>query len=206
MAAIIFDFDGTIVDNRHYFVEFIAKEAGKWPLTPEDQASIDGLQLMPMARKLGIAWHKLPALYFKGRKRMDRVIGTLEPFDNIPVIIKKLHNEGHELFILSSNSVRNIRLFLKHHELREYFMEIYGGVELFGKAGMLHKLLRENNLKLKEAITVGDEARDIQAAQSIGIRVIAVTWGLCNEHDLKKLKPTAIAHSTNELLGILEEL
>ena len=206
MAAIIFDFDGTIVDNRHYFVEFIAKEAGRWPLSPEEETSLEGLPLMAMARKLGVPWLKLPGLYFKGRKRMDRVISTFKPFNQMPELIKKLHNEGHELFILSSNSVRNIRLFLKHNNLREYFMEIYGGVAVFGKAGMLHKLLRDNNLKVKDSITVGDEVRDVMAAKAVGMRMVAVTWGLSDPKELEQLKPMAIAHDIKELLGILEEV
>ncbi|HET8991707.1 MAG TPA: HAD-IA family hydrolase [Candidatus Saccharimonadales bacterium] len=206
MAAIIFDFDGTIVDNRDYFIEFIAKEAGHWPLSKEQEASLAGLPLLFMARQLGVRWYYLPQLYFKGRKRMDRVISTFKPVQEMPELIKKLHNEGHELFILSSNSVRNIRLFLKHNHLREYFMEIYGGVAVFGKAGQLHKLLRENNLKVKEAIAVGDEIRDVVAAQAVGMRVVAVTWGLCSDQDLAKFKPTAIAHDSKELLGLLEEI
>jgi phosphoglycolate phosphatase len=206
MAAIIFDFDGTIVDNRNYFIEFIAKEAGRWPLTKQEEASLDGMPLMVMARHLGIPWHKLPSVYFKGRKRMDKVINTFKPFNGMPELIKKLHNEGHELFILSSNSVRNIRLFLRHNNLREYFMEIYGGAAVFGKAGMIHKLLRDNNLKIKDSITVGDEIRDIMAAQSIGIRVVAVTWGLCNQQELADLKPTAIVNDAKELLSVLEEI
>lgn len=206
MAAIIFDFDGTIVDNRNYFVEFIAKEANRWPLTKEEEKALEGLPLLFMARQLGIRWHRLPGTYFKGRKRMDRAISSFKPFEEMPELIKKLHNEGHELFILSSNSVRNIRLFLKHNNLREYFMEIYGGVAVFGKAGQLHKLLRDNNMKAKESVAVGDEIRDIVAAQAVGMRVVAVTWGLCNQDDLAKFKPTAIARNTSELLGILEEV
>lgn len=206
MAAIIFDFDGTIVDNRNYFVEFIAKEAGRWPLSSEEEMALEGLPLLFMARRLGISWHRLPSLYFKGRKRMDRVMSSFKPYEQMPDLIKKLHNEGHELFILSSNSVRNIRLFLKHNNLREYFMEIYGGVAVFGKAGQLHRLLRDNNMKIKDAIAVGDEIRDVVAAQAVGMRVVAVTWGLCSHEDLAKFKPTAIASNAKELLGILEEV
>jgi phosphoglycolate phosphatase len=205
MAAIIFDFDGTIVDNRHYFVEFLAKEAGKWPLSSEQQASLDSLPLFFMARRLGIAWYRLPHVYFKGRKRMDRVMSTFKPFEEMPEIIKKLHAEGHVLFILSSNSVRNVRLFLKHHDMRQYFMEVYAGIAVFGKAGMIHKLLRENNLKAKDAAMVGDEIRDVVAAQAAGVRSIAVTWGLCSAKDLAEMKPTAIATTARELLDILEE-
>lgn len=206
MAAIIFDFDCTIIDNRKYFVEYIAKEAGRWPLTNEELLSLEGLPLMPMARHLGMPLYKLPNLYFKCRSQMDNVINTLKPFKGMPELIHKLHNEGHELFILSSNSVRNIRLFLKHNNLREYFVEVYAGLDPFGKAGMINKLLRENNIRTKDTAMVGDELRDVRAANDVGVRMIAVSWGLCKKEDLHKLKPMVVVDTVDELMNVLEEI
>jgi phosphoglycolate phosphatase len=206
MAAIIFDFDGTIVDSRDYFIEFIAKQANKFPLSIDEEKMLHGLPLVAVARVLGFAWWRMPGLYLKGRAKMDRVIVNLKPFVGMSEVIKKLHAEGHELFIVSSNSVRNIRIFLKHHHMQEYFIEIYGGVEIFGKATMFHQLLRDNNLKINQTISVGDEVRDIEAAQSIGMRAVAVTWGFAREVDLKNMKPTALTNSPKELLSILEEV
>lgn len=206
MAVFIFDFDGTIVDSRAYFIEFIAKEAKLYPLPPGTEAQLQGLSLKAVARQLGISWYKLPNLYFKGRKLMDRVILNLTPFKGMPELIKKLHAEGHELFIVSSNSVKNIRTFLKKHDLREQFLEIYGGVEVFGKASMLHRLLRENKINLKDCVSIGDELRDLEAAQSIGMKAVSVTWGFSSEVDLAKLKPYALVNTPAELLSVLEEV
>jgi phosphoglycolate phosphatase len=206
MAAIIFDFDGTIVDSRDYFIEFIAKEANRFPLNKEEEMMLHGLPLMAVARILGFPWWRLPGLYLKGRNKMDRVIIKMKPFAGMSEVIKKLHAEGHELFIVSSNSVRNIRVFLKHHHLQEYFVEIYGGVEIFGKATMFHKLLRDNNLKIDQTISVGDETRDMEAAHSIGMRAVGVTWGFARETDLAGMKPIAIAQQPKQLLSFLEEI
>lgn len=206
MSAIVFDFDGTIADSRDYFIDFISREAGKYPLADVDQERLHGLPLAGVARSLGIPWWRLPNLYFKGRSRMDNVIRDLQPFDEMSETIRKLHAEGHELFIISSNSVRNIRIFLKKHKLREYFVEVYGGVEIFGKASMFHQLLRENGLKAKEVISVGDEVRDIEAAQTVGIRSVAVTWGFARLQDLQKFKPTKVAYAPDELIRVIEEM
>lgn len=206
MSAIIFDFDCTIVDSRDYFVDFIAKEADRFPLSEEERDDLKGLPLMKIARRLGIVWWRLPGLYFQGRQEMDAVVHKLKPFAGMVSVIEKLHNEGHELFIVSSNSVKNIRTFLAKQKLREYFVEIYGGVELFGKASMLHRLLRENNLKVNQAVSIGDEVRDIEAAQSVGMRCLAVTWGLSSSKDLRDLKPTAVADSPKDIISILEEI
>jgi phosphoglycolate phosphatase len=204
MAAIIFDFDGTIADSRDYFINFIAKEADLYPLVKDQQDKLHGLPLIAIARALGFSWWQMPNLYFKGRREMDKAIRDLKPFKGIGDVIRKLHSEGHELFIVSSNSVRNIHIFLKHNHLQEYFVEIYGGVEMFGKAAMLHQLLRENNLKIEQAIAVGDETRDIEAAKAVGMRAVAVTWGFARESDLKAIRPNAMIDTPTELLAKLE--
>ncbi len=206
MAVIIFDFDGTITDSLDYFVDFIAKEADKPSLSDHERRALHGLSLAEVARRLGHPWWRLPRLYYKGRSRMYPVINTFSPFVGMPKVIRKLHAEGHELFILSSNSVRNMHKFLHHRLLHRYFLEVYGGVAMFGKASALKQLLREHNLEIRDAVYVGDELRDVEAAQSIGLRAVAVSWGFTQRGNLAASKPTAVADTPAELMRILEEL
>lgn len=206
MAAIIFDFDGTIADSFDYVSGFLAEEAGAAPLSDQQKKDLRGLSMIAMARKLGHHWWNGPKLFFKGRRRMKQAIKHLDPFDGLLEIIRKLHAEGHELFILSTNSLQNVSHFLHDKKIHKYFLEIYGGAGMFGKAPELKKLLKEQNIELVQAVYVGDELRDVQAAQSIGLRAIAVTWGFASRDNLKAQKPTAMADTPAELLRILEEL
>lgn len=206
MAAIILDFDGTIADSRDYITRFIAEEAKLWPLNEHEQRALHGLSPAGIAKSLGIKWWRLPRLYFKGRKRMDSAIPNLKPYKGMPEVIKKLHAEGHEIFIISSNSLRNIRSFLRHNNLHEYIMEINGGVEVFGKASTMRQLLKRNNLSAEQTYSIGDELRDVQAAQSLKLQPIAVTWGFADEHILRAAKPAAVAETPADIIRILEEL
>jgi phosphoglycolate phosphatase len=205
MAAIIFDFDGTIADSFDYVAGFLADEAGIGHLSDTRKQELNGLSMPAMARHLGYSWWRMPGLLFKGRRRMSKVIKRLKPFNGMTEVIEKLHAEGHELFIVSTNSVRNVRAFLHHHGLHTYFLEIYGGVGLFSKASALRKLLRGQNLNSKNAIYIGDELRDVQAAQSLGLRVIAVGWGFARNSDLQTLRPTALVQTPADLLDVLEK-
>lgn len=206
MAAIIFDFDGTIADSLDYFINFIADEAGLEQLTEKQKQDLSGLSLAGIARKLGHPWWRLPFLYLKGRRIMEPHIKDLEPFKGMPEVIKKLHAEGHELFIISSNTVRNMRTFLRKQHLRTSFLQINGGVVVFGKGPALKQLLKDQHLELDDSVYVGDELRDIQAAQSVGMRVVAVTWGFASRKNLKDAKPNWLADTPEELLRILEEI
>jgi len=205
MAAIIFDFDGTIADSFDFVVDFLAAEAGREPLTAEEKQALRGRSMASIGRGLGLSWFHLFRLFFKGRRRMGSAVNRLQPFDGLPALLAKLHAEGHELFVLTSNTVPNVHKFLHHHKLHTYFLEVYGGIGLFGKASALRKLLREQQLETKNSVYVGDEVRDVQAAQSIGVRMVAVTWGFARPSDLEALRPTALAGTVDDLMKILED-
>lgn len=204
MAAIIFDFDGTIADSFDYIAGFLAADAGQQLNTDQIEA-LRGQSMAAIGRQFGHSWLRLLRLFFRGRRQMHEVIGQVQPFDGMPEVIRKLHAEGHELFIVTSNTVGNVHKFLHHYELHKYFLEIYGGAGLFGKPRYLKKLLKEQKLEKEDAWYIGDEARDVKAAQSAKMRIIAVTWGFARPADLEALEPTALASSTEDIIKILEE-
>jgi phosphoglycolate phosphatase len=206
MATIVFDLDGTIADSFDYVVDFLAREKHGHHLNFEDKQQYYGLSMFGMARKMGHPWWRLLRLLFKGRQRMKLAMKEIQPFTGMPDVIHKLHAEGHELFIVSSNSVRNIHKFLHQHKLHTYFLQVYGGIGIFGKAPALRRLFKDQNLDIKNGIYIGDEMRDVQAAQSIGLKVVAVSWGFASPHSLADLKPTKLVNTPSELLQVLEDL
>lgn len=206
MATIIFDFDGTIADSFDYVADFMAAEKGIPELSANQRHDLGGMSMIGMARHLGFHWWQGPMLFLKGRRRMSQSIKTLSSFRGMPELIRKLHAEGHELFVLSNNSVRNVRLFLHKHKIHKYFLQIYGGVGFFGKGPALRQLLKEQNLEIEHAVYVGDELRDVEAAQSIGLRTVAVSWGFASRQNLADARPTGLADNVDELMRILQEI
>ncbi|MDL2363342.1 MAG: HAD-IA family hydrolase [Patescibacteria group bacterium] len=202
--TIIFDFDGTIADSFDYISEFLLAEAKIGPVNESSKQVLRGMSMQAMARELGFPWYKLPGLFIRGRRGMAGGVKHLQPFEGMPEVIRKLHAEGHELFLLSSNNVRNIRAFLHAHDLHEYFLEIYGGVGVFGKGPAMRKLLKENNLEISDAIYIGDEVRDAEAGQSIGLDVLSVLWGFARSKDLKAINPKLLAATPKDIITVLE--
>jgi phosphoglycolate phosphatase len=204
MAAIIFDFDGTIADSFDFVVTFLAAGVKLPPLGYKEKQELRGLSMTVIARRLGYSWWRLPFRLVKGRRKMNGSIKQLQPFDGMAAVIRGLHADGHQLFIVSSNSVRNIRAFLRQHGLEDYFLEITGNVGLFGKAGALRRLLKKHRLQPATAVYIGDELRDVQAAQSIKLPIIAVSWGFARPNDLTAARPTAVAKAPAELTKVIK--
>jgi phosphoglycolate phosphatase-like HAD superfamily hydrolase len=71
---------------------------------------------------------------------------------------------------------------------------------------MINAVLKEHKLGCDEVIYVGDETRDIHAAQKSNILMISVGWGFNSPTILAKHKPDFLVYHPIELVKIIEEL
>lgn len=207
MAAVIFDFDGTIGDSFGLIVDIfhhITKREER--LTDKQMTELRGYPLAVIAKRLKVPWYRIPWLLARGRLLMGKRMHEVPLFPGMGKTIEQLHAEGHDLFIVSSNSGRNVRKFLKQHHLYKYFTEVKGNAGLFGKSHAISKLCRSNSVRISDAVYIGDETRDVIATKAIGMRIIAVGWGFADDDFLKKLHPTAFADKPHDIVTILEEL
>lgn len=204
--TIIFDFDGTIANTFDYTVDFLNGESARGPLNKNQRAALHGMSMYGIARRMGIPWHRLPGLFFGGRRRMRPAMDNIELYDGMAGVVRGLRSRHHKLYILSTNTTLNINKFLRRHKMENSFEHVYGGVGMFGKAPALRRLLREQHIETKKAVYIGDELRDIQAAQSLGVRVIAVSWGFARHADLKAQGPTAMANKSDDITRLLKKI
>ena len=77
---------------------------------------------------------------------------------------------------------------------------------LFGKGRAINNVLRSQNIKPEEAIYVGDEARDIEAAKKNKVKIIAVSWGFSSRKILEEYVPDLLINDPEELIGALEKI
>ncbi|MBC7581763.1 HAD-IA family hydrolase [Aeromicrobium sp.] len=205
MANVIFDFDGTIADSFELAIQIFEQvvRAGK-PLPTEEIERLRGMSLIHVAIELRIRPWKVPFLLSRGRKMMRQRIDSVKVFEGMPELIRSLQVDGHKLYIVSSNSVQNIRPLLKKHELRTEFIRMYGGAGLLGKANMLRRVLKKQKLVPGDTYYVGDETRDIEAAKLAGIKIISVAWGYNNESILRDHKPDFLAIKPTDIRTALK--
>lgn len=205
MATIIFDFDGTLADSFQTFVGIFYELSGNSEIIPPEEIErLRGLSIPEIIESLRIPPWKIPFMIMRGRQKMSRLMPGILPHPGVLEAVDTLHAEGHQLYILSSNSEKNIRIFLSQHSASMDFINIYGSVGLFSKGRALKKLIRRKGLDRSSTWYVGDEIRDVQAAHYAKVPIAAVSWGFNTPEVLAEHEPTKLVYDTKEMLKVLQ--
>ncbi|MBN1869004.1 MAG: HAD-IA family hydrolase [Candidatus Omnitrophica bacterium] len=202
--VLIFDFDGTIADTFHYLLRIgnrLSEEFHFNKIRPDEVEEMKDKNVQETIRHLNIPLLKIPMIVAKAKKELHKEIDSVEPIEGLKEILLQLKSKGHKMGILTSNSSKNVLGFLKNNGL-DFFDFIYTTSKIWSKNWGLLSLMNENGLKCSEVIYVGDETRDIKAAQKAGIRCAAVTWGYNSQKALEAQHPDYLIHSPKDLLQL----
>lgn len=203
--AAIFDFDGTIANSFNELAEVydqVAVELGLRRLSLADFESFRDMNPLEVMRSAGIPVRKIPRLMSAMRSGMHERTKKLRPFDGMLDAIRALDAQDCRCGILSSNSLENVRCFLERHDL-PMFNFFSCGASFLGKAARLRKLIRQLALPARNIFYIGDEVRDIEAANAVGIQSIGVSWGLASRKALLDAQATHVAESPEQLIDYI---
>jgi phosphoglycolate phosphatase len=209
IKAVLFDFDGTIADTHDAFLEIVNDLADEFGYPQVDQVQLERLKdlsSMDIIRYSEIPSLKIPFIIKRVKKELSKKISTLKPYYAIDKALLALHENDYLIGIVTSNLKENVITFLKNNDLDTLFSFIHSGTTLFGKNKMINAVLKEHKLGCDEVIYVGDETRDIHAAQKSNILMISVGWGFNSPTILAKHKPDFLVYHPIELVKIIEEL
>jgi phosphoglycolate phosphatase len=198
---VIFDFDGTLADTFPWFLRSLDAVAEKFNLKKIDKRRTEELRHLTASKFLKflkIPLYRLPTIATYMRNMMTEQIDDIELFAGVEKLLKDLKTRGHKIAIVSTNSQENIRKVMGEEllKLNDYFA---GGVAMFGKETKLKKVLKLAGIDKEEAIYIGDELRDIQASQKIGLPCGAVAWGYNAAAALAELNPTEMFYKLEEI-------
>lgn len=208
LKTILFDFDGTLVDTFAAALEAanrVAPEFGFRPISPDEVDTLRRWPYRKIAEHLNVAWHRLPAIATRIRREIAEQLDHLEPVDGLPEVLSVLRALGLELGILTSNDRKNVERFLKARGIEDFGF-IDTSSSLWGKRHRLSAVLKRHKRTIDEVAYVGDEVRDIEATQALGIRMVAVTWGYTHKELLASHAPNHLIERPAELLEILSQL
>jgi phosphoglycolate phosphatase-like HAD superfamily hydrolase len=113
--------------------------------------------------------------------------------------IETLHKKGYFLGIVTSNTEKNVLRFLEINHITSFDF-IHDEKNIFGKGRTIKSVIKKYRLNKNEAVYVGDEVRDIEAAEKSGIRSISVSWGFNTKKLLQRHSASTIVNTPQELL------
>lgn len=201
MATLIFDFDGTLADTFFISVDVFRKLAPKGTATHDKEIEIlRGMSARAVFKRIGVKWWQVPLIVYYARREVRMQIDDIKPFPGIKQVVHTLHGRGHTLLILSTNKKANIKRFLSNTGMDAYFDHVYADIGLFAKARNLRKIMREHKLGSSECYYVGDEVRDFEASEQVGMRCISVAWGYNNAKALRASHAKTIIMEPKALL------
>lgn len=203
---IIFDFDGTLADSLSWFIgisDQLADEFGFDRIDKNQMALLRRLDAATLLRMHHVPLWKVPLIAARFRRLMSKQLDQIVLFPGVQEMFERLARAGCDLAVVTSNSCGNVRRVLGR-ETSALLSACEGGVSLVGKRTKLRKILQRSGIAPNQAIFIGDEIRDIEAARHAGIASGAVSWGFTEVNALKGHAPDWIFTSIDELLTVLD--
>ena len=204
--SLIFDFDGTIADtlgeSRRIFNE-LAPDYGIRQVEEHEIADLRHLSLKEILSVLNIPKRRVPSIIARGTGMMRANIDRLQLIVGMKDALTEMRSHTDSFGILTSNTTANVDVFLRNHGLRDLFEFVSSTSKLTGKARHLRAIRKTFSLKNTEMLYIGDELRDVKAAQKANIPHAAVSWGFNSRESLEKAKPTYLIDHPEEFVRLL---
>jgi phosphoglycolate phosphatase len=196
----IFDFDGTLADSLAWFRSEIPGVVARFDLAPlpaDELESLRALSGREILARLKVPLWKLPAIVDDMRRRKLAAADKISLFDGVPALLSSMHDFGIATAIVSSDSEESVRRVLGPHAIRICRFDC--GASIFGKHRKFASVARRLDTNPADAICIGDEIRDIEAAKRAGMHSGAVAWGYTLPDALKAAGPTYLFNTIEDL-------
>ncbi|GAB3378227.1 HAD hydrolase-like protein [Lysobacter fragariae] len=197
---VIFDFDGTLADSFPLFLQVQQELAQRHGFAPAVGERVEALRMMgtrELVRELGVSARRLPIVAADFIRTM-RNAPPVPVFPGIADALTLLHGNGVRLAILTSNSADNVPRVLGDGLMGTIEL-LDGGAHILGKHRRISRMLARACVSRSQAIYVGDQTGDGEAARRAGVAFGAVGWGYAHPDVLRALGPEEFFATVDEL-------
>ena len=207
IKAIMFDFDGTVMDGSGCIMHALKKTCDRLGYTmpkPENLTGFIGPPIWVSMQRAGFNDSEIPAILDVYRKQCREAEAMMQFrfFDGIPEMLVRLREKGYRLAIVSMRTQGSLDDIADYHSYPEYFDVVYGRQgdnDTETKSELLTRVFDILNVKKEECIIVGDSEYDEEGARVTGIGFVAVTYGFGFKKAEDVKNSIKICSSVNEL-------
>lgn len=204
---VIFDFDGTLADSMPWLYSMIDHLVEKFNFDQPSKFDLESLRTSharEVMKKYNVSFWKMLRMSQYVQKHMKKDIHQIQLFPEMEAVLKDLHELGVQLALVTSNSLHNVQQVLGP-EICSLFDQYECGVSIFGKTSKFKKVLKKTKTSPDQALCIGDEIRDMEAAHQAGIAFGAVSWGYTLPEVLSRGLPQEIFGSVTDISRVVSQ-
>ncbi|QYM97238.1 HAD family hydrolase [Dickeya ananatis] len=207
LMNIFFDFDGTLIDSKLRQYELFCKLVPESHFSYEEYWDIKRNRINQEKLLVDFFSYKPEQLHYIKKTWMDEIenpdnIEKDTPFDGVEQLLSQLSKKC-DLYLVTARQSTDV---VKHQ------------VDKFGWSSFFEKLLVTNQIHTKvdliresvnynsTDIFVGDTGEDIKTGKLLGIKTIAVTYGILNNKVLSEYNPDHLVDSIDGLKDVINTL
>ncbi|MBR9870203.1 MAG: HAD-IA family hydrolase [Gammaproteobacteria bacterium] len=211
VKAVIFDWDGTLIDSVDHIAESLqqaAIELGYPNLELEAYRDIVGLGMIEALHKLypGVSDEEIVRIregyagYF-----FKKVTTPQNVFDGMADVVADIRTSGRGCSVATGKSRRGLAQALTTSGLGHHFDTSRCADETRSKPDplMLEEILEFYGFQPEDAVMIGDTHYDLEMAKRIGMPAIGVEWGAHSREVLLDCQPHAVVNSVGDLRRVL---
>lgn len=211
-SCVLFDLDGTIADSAPgitaslgYMLEKMGRpvptqqELRAWVGPPILDSFRDSAGMTPTESQQALAIYR--------EHYLSSGNGASPIFDDIPLVLRRIHEQGLPLALATSKPEFPASVILDHGNLTQYFRVISGSsideVKSTKQAVVTEALdrFRILGVDLSNPVMVGDRFYDIEGAAANGVPAIFVRWGYGSPDE--EVGALDVVNEPTELLPLL---
>jgi len=193
LEAVIWDFNGTIVDDLDHVVRSVNVQLarrGLLPLTLERYREVFGFPVEAYYREIGFDLEaesmadvsaEFFGMYVPGLKECPLHDGVLDA-------LNRFRESGVRQFVLSAMEERLLLNTIEHLRIADFFDAVYGlaHLEADSKLSRGRELVANHRVRPETALLIGDTDHDGEVADALGVSAVLIAQGHQREERLRE--------------------
>lgn len=194
MGNIFFDFDGTLVNSQHRLYNLFVELCPECKMTYDEYWNIKRQRINQkdfLKKYFGYGDEKCIAFHQKWLEKVEEPERLKQDFlvDGIREVLNDL-SKSNSLYLTTCRQSRELTLEeVNNLGIYNCFTDFIITEQKKTKV----QLIKEKVKCISSDVLIGDTGEDIKAAHELGIKSIAVSWGVLNKDILSEYNPDFIA-------------
>ncbi len=202
---IIFDFDGVINNSIKISLDIFRELVEKYniPIKPtrENYIKVSSSNWRQLKRDFEVSLFKTLRVFLHLKRTLRRREKEFHAFFEMKKVLEKLAiNNTLALITIYRGDIKKV---LERMGIINNFDLVFKASSREKKSEKMKKCLNKLNFTKEKSILISDDVKDILEAKEVGVKSVAVTWGMQTEEELMQVKPDFIIHKPEEISELM---